>query len=251
MRSRGALPPKPGGDSGDNAYMSLISKLRAAVDPRLSQDTTLKDDLRNMGRILRNPFTALDTKEERKTARDSVFNLSGAAVGYSELLGIRYPVKQYQQKVSDGLWRGSRVDAAGVAALKQQGIQSIVSLTAEGTKDEGPAKQLGMGYLQVKIIDNTAPTFGQMKQFLDFVTAPQNQPSYVHCEAGKGRTGVAVACYRMAVQGWSPEQALAEAVHQGMSIPDQQAFVLQFGEALKQGKIDGYPLAAAAGRNAA
>ena len=49
-----------------------------------------------------------------------------------------------------------------------------------------------------------------MKDFLDFATNPKNSPCYVHCEAGKGRTGVASACYRMAVEGWPPEKAIAE-----------------------------------------
>lgn len=45
-----------------------------------------------------------------------------------------------------------------------------------------------------------------MKKFLDFANDPAHQPTYVHCEAGKGRTGCAVACYRMAIQGWTGHQ---------------------------------------------
>ena len=81
-----------------------------------------------------------------------------------------------------------------------------------------------------------------MKQFLDFATNPKNEPCYVHCEAGVGRTGVAVACYRMAVQGWPPDQAIAEGRKYGLQLPGQIHFVEQFGAQLKSGKIAGYPL---------
>ena len=80
-----------------------------------------------------------------------------------------------------------------------------------------------------------------MKQFLDFTTKPANMPVYVHRQAGKGRTGVAVACYPMAVEKWPPEKALAEARAFGLKVPDQLDFVMQFGADLPAGKIAGYP----------
>jgi len=59
--------------------------------------------------------------------------------------------------------------------------------------------------------------------------------TYVHCEAGKARTGVVIACYRMAVLGWSAADALTEAVNFGCSVPGQQAFIREFGELLLAG----------------
>lgn len=179
-------------------------------------------------------------ENELKEVKDDFMNAGGAAIGYAELLGLRYPVKSYQSKVSSQLTRGSRVDGQGVLALKQQGFKGIVNLCAEQHDDEGAAKAAGMGYLNLKIIDNTVPSEDQMKQFLDFVG--KNQPTYVHCEAGVGRTGVAVACYQMAYQGVSPEKALAEAKAKGCAMPDQQQFILKFGADLAAGKIAGYPV---------
>jgi hypothetical protein len=177
-----------------------------------------------------------------KDTKDGFFDLGAETVGVAELAGLRYPVSAYESKVSDGLTRGSRIDdPAGYDKLKAQGFKGIVDLTLEGTNDAVGGAKAGLNTLNVKILDNSAPTEAQMKQFLDFATDPANSPAYVHCEAGKGRTGVAVASYRMAVQGWPPEVAIAEAKKLGLALPNQIDFLQQFGADLSAGKIEGYP----------
>lgn len=176
-----------------------------------------------------------------KSIRDSFINFGGGAIGYSELLGLKFPVKVYSAQVTPTLSRGSRLEKGGLDALEAQGFKGVVNLCAENDADTLAATRLGMNSLHLPIIDNTAPTEAQMKQFLDFATNPANQPTYVHCEAGQGRTGVAVACYRMAVQGWTPDQAMAEAKSYGLKMPVQEEFIRQFGADLAAGKIAGYP----------
>ena len=177
-----------------------------------------------------------------KDLKNTGATLGAELVGVAELVGLRYPVSKYEFKVSDGLTRGSRIDdPKGYEKLVKQGFKGIVDLTLEGTKDAKAGKAAGLNTLNVKILDNSAPTQKQVKEFLDFATDPKNSPCYVHCEAGKGRTGVAVAAYRMAVEGWAPEKALAEAKKFGCTLPDQVEFLEKFGTDLAQGKIDGYP----------
>ena len=87
------------------------------------------------------------------------------------------------------------------------------------------------------------PTIAQVTEILDLLSGPDGAPTYVHCEAGKGRTGVAIACYRMAVTGWGTADALTEAVNFGCIVPGQQAFIREFGETLRAGSVGGrYPL---------
>ncbi len=177
-----------------------------------------------------------------KKVADGFANVAAESIGVAELAGLRYPVSSYESKVDANLTRGSRIEnQAGYESLKKQGFKGIVDLTMEGTNDEKFAGKAGLNLLNLKILDNSAPTQAQMKQFLDFATNPKNQPCYVHCEAGKGRTGVASACYRMAVDGWPPEKAIAEAKKFGLALPNQTEFLQQFGKDLAAGKIQGYP----------
>ena len=179
-----------------------------------------------------------------KDLKNTAATLGAEFVGVAELTGLRYPVSKYEFKVSEGLTRGSRIDdPKGHEKLAMQGFKGIVDLTLEGTNDAKAGKAAGLNTLNVKILDNSAPTQKQVKQFLDFATNPKNSPCYVHCQAGKGRTGVAVASYRMAVEGWPPDKAIAEAKKYGCSLPDQVDFLQKFGADLAKGKIDGYPKA--------
>lgn len=173
---------------------------------------------------------------------DSFEDFGGAAIGWAEKLGLVYPVKHYKAQVSDGLWRGSRLTDQEFANLAKSGVKTTVDLRAESSDEPGRAAKYGMRTLRIPITDNTSPTMGQVKTFLDYVSKPENQPAYVHCQAGVGRTGVMVAAYRMAVQGWSADKAIAEAKSDGMAMPNQEKFLRQFSAQLDAGKIAGYPL---------
>ena len=162
-------------------------------------------------------------------------------VGYAELLGFRYPVKAYHFKVSETLTRGSRLDAQGLKDLQAQGFKGVVNLCKE-YDDSANVSAAGLIPLHLAIIDNTVPQEAQMKQFLDFVGDAAHQPCYVHCEAGMGRTGVAVACYRMAVQGWTAEDAVADGKKYGLQLENQIDFLHRFHADLQDGRIAGYPI---------
>lgn len=102
--------------------------------------------------------------------------------------------------------------------LKDNGWKSVVDFREDGEKGNQYAvdsklpgfSDLGLNFLSMPIKDGTTPSNDQADQFLKFVTDPKNQPANVHCAAGIGRTGIAVALYRYSVQGWPMDKAIEE-----------------------------------------
>ena len=47
-------------------------------------------------------------------------------------------------------------------------------------------------------------------RFLKIIEENPDKKIFVHCRVGVDRTGVAVASYRIAKEGWSPEEAMKE-----------------------------------------
>ena len=159
----------------------------------------------------------------------------------------RYPVTPYTYSVSPVVSRGQRPDAAKLADLSARGHGATINLCAEMDGGDAPAiVAAGLGGVlrtsHVPITDMEAPTVEQLIVILDLLSVPGAEPTYVHCEAGKGRTGAVIACYRMAVMGWRSVDALSEAVNFGCTPPGQLAFIREFGDMLAAGPVERYPL---------
>ena len=141
---------------------------------------------------------------------------------------FRYPVHAYQEEVAkDVLWRGSRVNRAGAEDLVKRGFRCIVDLCAEHMPDDG-MNDLKIKFVHVPIIDSQPPTMAQAEEFLALFSDPRNQPVFVHCEAGEGRTGTMVAIYRIRVQGWTAEDAIKDGAKHKLCLPGQLEFIRKF-----------------------
>lgn len=111
-------------------------------------------------------------------------------------------------KVSDDLYRGAQPTKKGMEELKKLGIKTIVNLRSEHS-DIDELKDIDLAYEEIPMTAAKAEV-EDMISFLNIVTDSNNTPVFVHCRYGADRTGTVCALYRIAVQGWSKDEAIQE-----------------------------------------
>jgi uncharacterized protein (TIGR01244 family) len=123
------------------------------------------------------------------------------------------------------------VEVGAVPDIKKLGFNSIINLrqaSEQGANIEASvaaAKAAGINYVHVPF-NIQAPDPNLVPNFLAAVTAPANQPAFVHC-AGAGRAAAMWMIKRMQVDGWDQQTAGEEAAALGLT-----------NELLKQFAID-------------
>ena len=124
------------------------------------------------------------------------------------------------QKVSERLYRGAQPGAGGIKLLAEIGIDTIVNLRGENEQTRANRKEaeaLGLRYYSIPMAGLSRPSDDQVKRVLAIINAPDSGTVFVHCKHGADRTGTVIACYRISRQGYTAEQARAEARKYGMS----------------------------------
>jgi protein tyrosine phosphatase (PTP) superfamily phosphohydrolase (DUF442 family) len=105
--------------------------------------------------------------------------------------------------ISPEIWRGARPTPQGMATLANMGVKTVINLEQD-YNDTPPA--------DVKYVHLATPSW-----HCDQVDIPallkaiddNPKPIFIHCHAGRDRTGLAVAAYRLA-QGMPASQAIQE-----------------------------------------
>jgi len=116
-------------------------------------------------------------------------------------------------KVSDTLYRGAQPEAAGFGSLKELGIKTVVNLRSLHSDRSFCAKH-GLRYVKISAQAWEAEE-EEVVDFLKTLADETGLPVFVHCQHGADRTGLMVAVYRIAVEGWSKEEAIAEMTEGG------------------------------------
>jgi uncharacterized protein (TIGR01244 family) len=127
---------------------------------------------------------------------------------------------------------------AAVTAVKGMGYKSIINLRqaseagADVEGEEAAAKAAGITYIHLPL--NTAsPDPAVVDRFLVAVTAPANQPAFVHC-ASANRASALWMIKRMTVDGWDAERAGTEAAQLGLTNAALKTFAIEYVAAHKK-----------------
>lgn len=165
-----------------------------------------------------------------------------AATAAPHAMGTRQKVKGIGNfgQVSDSLYRGALPSAEGLKTLKSMGVDIVVDMRhGQDPDEEKQVKQLGMQYVAIPSWC-PFPKDEPMARFLKVIEENRGKKVFVHCRLGDDRTGIAVASYRMAEQGWTAQEAMKEMKAFGFSTahhalcPGLAGYAESFPERLKK-----------------
>ena len=127
---------------------------------------------------------------------------------------------------------------AAVAGIKKMGYASIINLrqaSEAGADIEGEAaaaKSAGITYVHLPF-NAASPDPAVVDAFLKAVTAPANQPAFVHC-ASANRAAAMWMIKRLAVDHWDTERAFQEATALGLTSPALKQFAIDYAQSHKR-----------------
>jgi protein tyrosine phosphatase (PTP) superfamily phosphohydrolase (DUF442 family) len=142
------------------------------------------------------------------TAQDAT---TGVVPGYAELPRL--------MKVNDRLYRSAQPRDGAIKRLHDLGFKTIINLRGASKRtraQEEEAHALGLNYFTISLPNWGRPDDARVARILEIINAPESGRVLIHCRSGVDRTGMIVAIHRMRDEGWTSNDALAEAEHNGM-----------------------------------
>lgn len=115
--------------------------------------------------------------------------------------------------VTQTILRGGQPRAEGYRVLKELGVDLVISFREQSKELAGEREKLASENVQFVNIPWSGlgyPKPEQVQRFFALLDAHPDQKIFLHCQRGAERTGVMVALYRIARQGWSAEEAYRE-----------------------------------------
>lgn len=117
-------------------------------------------------------------------------------------------VQQFGE-VTRTLYRGAQPTKEGFANLRKLGINIVVDLRGNRSSERRIVNALGMTYVPLPW-RCYSPHDEHFARFLALLRENPDKKVFVHCRVGDDRTGMDIAAYRMAEQGWTAEEARKE-----------------------------------------
>ena len=137
-------------------------------------------------------------------------------------------------RLAANLYRGANPEMAAYPSLRNFGIDTVVRFSTGDefiAAEKARVESLGMAFISLPWRAADLPETNQVVSFLSLVRNHPEHTYFVHCREGVDRTGVMVALYRVAIDGWSTDEAIDEmkAFHSRYLLhPHLQSYVESF-----------------------
>lgn len=140
-------------------------------------------------------------------------------------------------EVTPHLFRGGQPKQAGYEHLKEMGIDIVVDLRLSGKgNEERDVNKAGMKFVALPW-HCLFPRDEVFAKFLQLLHDNPDKKIFVHCRYGDDRTGMMIAAYRMADEGWTAKEAREEMEKFGfhrLICPSLGPYETHFPERLKK-----------------
>jgi len=115
--------------------------------------------------------------------------------------------------VTGTLFRGAQPNDSAYAGLQKLGMNIVVDFRGESgevSSEKKAVEALGMKFVNLPWSGASLPSRDQLLTFFALLRDNPDQKIFLHCQYGADRTGVMIALYRIAVDHWTSDQAIAE-----------------------------------------
>ncbi|HEV8480368.1 MAG TPA: tyrosine-protein phosphatase [Candidatus Eisenbacteria bacterium] len=114
-------------------------------------------------------------------------------------------------QINESYFRGAQPNRDGFRRLGTLGIKTVIDLQEQAQPGEPEwVQEAGMKYFNIPLSGSRPANQEQTARFLELVSDSKNWPVYVHCAAGRHRTGEMTGIYRIAHDGWTADRAYQE-----------------------------------------
>lgn len=114
-------------------------------------------------------------------------------------------------QMDERYFRGAQPQPDDYAALKALGVNTVIDLRNDPTDYEKAAVEaLGMRYVNIQMSGWKYAKDTQVEEFMRLMNDPVTGVVFAHCKAGRHRTGLTGAVYRMEKYGWDYDKSYKE-----------------------------------------
>jgi hypothetical protein len=150
----------------------------------------------------------------RRTLILAAVFLAGAPAARAQLSPIE------PAPVAPGIWRGHAPWWRGhFRQLQEMGVRAVLDIRGNqprlSARERRRLERMGIIYMKVPLGFHPLRD-GSGERVLAALQNPPALPLFVHCNLDRDRASAVIGVYRVRVQGWSREEAIAEAKSFGM-----------------------------------